>query len=516
MHPRTFARSQPHRPAVIRAETGEVLTYGRLEAEANRAAGLLRALGLARGDVVAAFLDNTPWYFVLAWATQRAGLYLTTISSRLTAGEAAYIVADSGAKALLASASLAEVAAEVVGDPATASLIGRFAVDGAIRGFQAWETALAGQSDQPIADESPGTYMFYSSGTTGKPKGVPYPLPEGPVEAVDHGTEMRRTVYGFNEDMVYLHPSPLYHAAPLGFGCMVQRCGGAILLTQKFDPEEALALVERYRVTHSQWVPTMFVRMLKLPAEARERYDLSSLRVAIHAAAPCPKSVKQQMIDWWGPILHEFYSGTEGHGVTMIDSREWLAKPGSVGQARLGVIHIVRDDGVEAPPGEEGLVYFEGGHDFRYHNDPDKTAGARLAGTGWATIGDVGYVDEDGYLFLTDRKAFMIITGGVNVYPQEVEDALIDHPSVADVAVFGVPDEAFGEAVKAVVQPAEGVVAGPALAAALDAWCRARLSPVKCPRTFDFMATLPREPTGKLLKRLLREPYWAGRDSRLV
>lgn len=516
MHPRLFARIDPDHPAVVVAETGETLTYGALEAAANRAAHLFRAMGLKRGEVVAAFLDNTPEYFVLAWATQRCGLYLTTLSSRLTAAEAAYIVGDSGARVLVASGSLAGVAGVVAATPEAAAVVRRLAVEGPIPGFEDWTDALSRYPASPAADESAGTYMFYSSGTTGRPKGVPYPLPDGAVDAMDSGTALRQPIYGWNRDTIYFHPAPLYHAAPLGFGCMIHRCGGTVLLARRFDAEEALALIERHRVTHSQWVPTMFVRFLKLPPGVRERHDLSSMTVAIHAAAPCPREIKQRMMAWWGPILHEFYSGTEASGVTMIGPEEWLAKPGSVGKARMGVIHIVDDAGNELPPSREGAIYFEGGLDFRYLNDPAKTAESRLPGRTWSTMGDVGYVDEDGYLFLTDRKAYMIVTGGVNVYPQEVEDVLIAHPEVVDAAVFGVPNAEFGEEVKAVIQPAIDARPPAELAETLLDWCRQRLSPVKCPRSFDFQPELPREPTGKLLKRQLRDPYWIGHDTRIA
>jgi len=516
MHPRLFARTDPDHAAVVIAESGETLSYGALEEAANRAAHLFRDMGLKRGDVVAAFLDNTPQYFVLAWATQRCGLYLTTISSRLTAGEAAYIVGDSGARALVASSSLAEVASAVAVSPEAAAVSRRLAVDGPILGFEDWTDSLSRFPTTPVPDESAGTYMFYSSGTTGRPKGVPYPLPAGSVEALDPGTALRQPIYGWDRDTIYFHPAPLYHAAPLGFGCMIHRCGGTVLLAQRFDAEEALALIERYRVTHSQWVPTMFVHFLKLPPGVRERHDLSSMTVAIHAAAPCSQSVKRQMMAWWGPILHEFYSGTEASGVTMIGPEEWLAKPGSVGKARMGVIHIVDDAGDEVPAGHEGAVYFEGGLDFKYLNDPAKTAESRLPGRTWSTMGDLGYVDEDGYLFLTDRKAYMIVTGGVNVYPQEVEDVLIAHPDVIDAAVFGVPNAEFGEEVKAVIQPVLNAPPTDELAEALRSWCRDRLSPVKHPRSFEFQSQLPREPTGKLLKRQLRDPYWANHGSKIA
>jgi acyl-CoA synthetase (AMP-forming)/AMP-acid ligase II len=284
---------------------------------------------------------------------------------------------------------------------------------------------------------------------------------------------------------------------------------------EHFDPEQALATLQKYRTTHSQWVPTMFVRMLKLPEEVRRKYDASSMKVAIHAAAPCPIPVKRQMIEWWGPVIFEYYAGTEGNGFCAIRSDEWLAHPGSVGKALLGELHIVGEDGNECPVGESGTIYFANGPEFSYHNDPKKTAEARNE-KGWSTLGDVGYVDKDGYLYLTDRKAFMIISGGVNIYPQEAENILINHPRVADVAVIGVPNEDFGEEVKAVVQPMNWSDATPALAEELVAYCRQHLSAIKCPRTVDFERELPRHPTGKLYKRLIRDRYWGNRDSKIV
>lgn len=517
MHPRIFARSAPDRPAVI-MQSGETLSFAALEARANQAAHLFRALGLGLGEGIAVFMENALAYFEVCWGAQRAGLYYTPVSSRLTAEELHYIVSDSGAKALVFSSSLTERAAPVLS-----------ALGGAVRGFavgtadatdmvlaESWERARAVQPETPIADERAGSPMFYSSGTTGRPKGVRYPLNEEPAEAPHPYSEFVKGVFGFGEDTIYLSPAPLYHAAPLSYSMFVQRSGGAAVIMEKFDPEEALALIERHRVTHSQWAPTMFIRMLKLPEETRRRYDLSSHRIAIHAAAPCPASVKRAMIDWWGPIIHEYYSGTEGVGVTMINSEEALKKPGSVGKPVIGVAHIIGEDGEELGPGREGQIYFESAAAFAYHNAPEKTAAARLKGKpNWATLGDIGYLDEDGYLYLTDRKDFMIVSGGVNIYPQEVENLLITHPKVNDIAVFGVPNEDFGEEVKAVVAPVDWAQAGQALAKELDAFCRQHLSAIKCPRSYDFERELPRHDTGKLHKKALRERYWAGRATRI-
>ena len=357
--------------------------------------------------------------------------------------------------------------------------------------------------------------MLYSSGTTGRPKGVRVPLSGQPLGTPTPLLAMMGALYGMDEHTVYLSPAPLYHAAPLRFCMSVLRLGGTCIVMEKFDPRLALELIERHRVTHSQWVPTMFIRMLKLPEEERARFDLSSQRVAIHAAAPCPIPVKEQMIDWWGPILHEYYAGTEGNGFTAITSEEWLAHRGSVGRPLRGAVHIVDDEGRELPPGQEGTVYFSGGARFEYHNDPEKTRSA-YDERGWSTLGDVGYLDEEGYLYLTDRKAHMIISGGVNIYPQETENVLVLHPKVADVAVIGVPNEEFGEEVKAVVQLLDPAEAGPELAEELIAWCRERLSAIKCPRSVDFVEELPRHPTGKLYKRLLKDRYWGDRNTRIV
>jgi long-chain acyl-CoA synthetase len=513
MHPSVHARSTPEKPAYIMADTGEVTTYGELERASNRLAQLFRARGLKARDHIALLMENQKRFYEVCWAAQRAGLYFTAISTRLTAPEAAYIINDCGARLLIASRAMAGVASDVLGDvPAVAT---RLMTDGAVAGFEDYEDAVARMPDTPIADETSGADMLYSSGTTGRPKGVKLPLTGDPIDFVSPMGQAARQLYGFGPDSIYLSPAPLYHAAPLRFNMWVMRVGGTCVIMEHFDAEEFLRLVERHRVTHSQLVPTMFVRMLKLPEETRTRYDLSSLEVAIHAAAPCPVEVKRKMIEWWGPILLEYYAGTEGNGFTFINSHDWLAHPGSVGRALVARLHIVGDDGEELPPGEPGTVYFSGGPEFSYHNDPEKTAQTRND-RGWSTLGDVGYVDEEGYLYLTDRKAFMIISGGVNIYPQEVENLLIGHPKVADVAVFGVPNEEFGEEVKAVVQPMDWADAGPALEAELIGYCRQHLAHLKCPKSVDFERELPRHPTGKLYKRLLRDRYWGRKDSRIV
>ncbi|MET3827955.1 fatty-acyl-CoA synthase [Sphingomonas sp. PvP055] len=509
-HPCVHARSDPGRPALIVAETGETISFAALDYRSNRAAHLFRAHGLHPGDTIALLCENSPQFYDLAWGAQRSGLFFVCISTKLTAPEVRYIVADSGAKLVVASAALAGAVADVPID------VLRFAVGGAIPGWADWDAAVAEQPADPIPDERAGIDMLYSSGTTGRPKGVRVALPEDPDIAATTVLEMlARGLYGLGPDSIYLSPAPLYHAAPLRWSMTVQRLGGTVVMMEHFEPEAALAAIERYHVTASQWVPTHFVRLLKLDAQTRARYDVSSLTVAIHAAAPCPVPVKEAMIDWWGPVLFEYYAGSEGNGLTTIASSEWLAHRGSVGKAAYGVLHVCGEDGAEVPPGTEGLIYFEGGGAFEYHNDPEKTAEARNA-FGWSTLGDIGRVDDDGYLYLTDRKSFMIISGGVNIYPQEIENRLITHPRVADVAVIGAPDAEMGERVVAVVQPVDMAEAGPDFAAALIAWCRAELSGVKTPRQIDFTAELPRHATGKLYKRLLRDHYWGETGSRIV
>jgi acyl-CoA synthetase (AMP-forming)/AMP-acid ligase II len=514
MHPAVIAEQTPDKPAIVMAASGETLTYRELEARSNQGAQLFRKLGLKPGDGIAVFMENHLRYLELCWAAQRAGLYYTCISSRLTAGEVEYIVRDCGAKLFIASHSLAKIAGEVA--PALSDLE-RFMVGGTIPGYASYESAVAEMTAARIADETAGADMLYSSGTTGRPKGVRVPLSGLPIDSPSPLMLIVTGLFGMDQNSIYLSPAPLYHAAPLRYCMAVHRIGGTVVVMEHFDAEEALRLIGKYRATASQWVPTMFVRMLKLPDEVRAGYDVSSMRTAIHAAAPCPIDVKRRMIEWWGPVLHEYYAGTEGNGFCYVNSSDWLARPGTVGKSLLGEIHICDDEGNELPIGEEGVIYFGGGAQFQYHNDEKKTRDSRHPGhPEWSTLGDVGKLDADGYLYLTDRKAFMIISGGVNIYPQEAENVLISHPDVADVAVIGVPNEEFGEEVKAVVQPIDWDRAGPALAEDLIAYCRAQLSPIKCPRSVDFERELPRHPTGKLYKRLVRDRYWGKRDSRIV
>ncbi|MDH4109049.1 MAG: acyl-CoA synthetase [Gammaproteobacteria bacterium] len=493
------------RVALTLVETGEERTYGELEAVANRYARLFRSRGLGIGAGIAMCVENRLELLEICLGALRSGLYYTAASTYLTAEETHYIVDDCGAKLFIASARYAGKARDIAGR--CGGDVALFSVGGDIENFEPIETAIAQMPAEPIADETTGQDLLYSSGTTGRPKGVKVPLSGRKVGEADPRGLAVYALYGVDESVVYLSPAPLYHAAPLRYTLGMLACGGRCVVMRHFDPEAALAAIERYRCTHSQWVPTMFVRMLKLPHELRARYDVSSMKVAIHAAAPCPVPVKEQMIEWWGPVIYEYYAGSENNGFCAISPQEWLAHKGSVGRALYGEPHVLDEDGNELPPGETGVIYFGGASDFEYLNDPEKTKKAYNE-LGWSTLGDVGYMDENGYLYLTDRKSYMIISGGVNVYPQETENLLITHPKIADVAVFGIPDEDLGEQVKAVVQPTQGVEAGPSLEAELIAWCRERLSHIKCPKSIDFMDQLPRHPTGKLLKRILKAPYW--------
>jgi long-chain acyl-CoA synthetase len=506
MHPGAFAETTPDKPAVV-MDDGRTLTYRQLEEQSNQIAHLFRAAGLGVGDHVAFSLENRPELFAVAWGAQRAGLYYTACSTRLNADELQYIVEDCGARALVGSAETVDALDAVVAPAVELRLL----LDATRDGWERYDEVVAAQPATPIDGEAEGADMLYSSGTTGRPKGVKVPLPSGPYPSMSAVGGLVLGLFGGTEDTVYLSPAPLYHAAPLRFSMAAHRIGGTVVVMRHFDPEAFLRLIEQHRVTFTQVVPTMFIRMLKLPDDARARYDLSSLTAAVHAAAPCPVEVKQRIIEWWGPVIHEYYAGTEGNGFVYCNSADWLAHPGTVGRSILGAVHILDEDGEEVPVGESGTVYFEGAG-FEYHHDPEKTKGSRdPRGRGWSTLGDVGYLDDDGFLYLTDRKAYMIISGGVNIYPQEAENVLALHPKVADVAVFGIPDEEMGERVHAVVQPTEGIEPTTEVAAELIAFCRDRLAHFKCPRSVDFRGELPRHPTGKLYKRLLKDEYWQGR-----
>jgi|TARA_B100001971_G_scaffold215140_1_gene258232 acyl-CoA synthetase (AMP-forming)/AMP-acid ligase II len=512
MHIGIQAESTPDKPAYVMAATGLTVTYRELNEKSNQGAQLFRSLGLVPGDHIAMCMENNEHFLQICWAAQRAGLYYTCISSGLTAPEVAYIVDNCDAKVFIGSNEKLDLTTDLFECP---NLVARYLVGSTTNDMECWEDATASQPATPIRDEIEGGLMLYSSGTTGRPKGIKRPLSMKPF-GCDPGLAAVAEMYAFDENMIYLSPAPLYHGAPIGFSMTVLRRGGTVVVMEHFDAERALALIEEYKVTHSQWVPTMFVRMLKLPEAARARHDYSSLRYAVHAAAPCPVPVKEEMINWWGPIIYEYYGGTEGVGLCKIDSHEWLTHKGSVGKPVGSIVHILDEESEEdLPTGELGAIYFESRARFEYYKDPEKTKGA-ASKQGYTTLGDVGYVDKEGYLYLTDRKSFMIISGGVNIYPQETENCLITHPGVADVAVIGVPNEEFGEEVKAVVQPQIMADASPELAEELIEWCKQHISHIKCPRTVDFMEELPRHATGKLYKRLLKDQYWGNNDSRIV
>jgi long-chain acyl-CoA synthetase len=472
-----------------------------------RLARHLRSVGMKRGDALAINLENRLEFFVATWAALRSGLYLVTVNQFLPSHDVAYIVADCGAKALITSERLSKVAGELL--PLIEQCPHRLIVGGELAGWDSYEAALEDQSVVPLDDERQGEHMPYSSGTTGKPKGIRRELGE---RHISEGPEFLESFlsYGFDQESVYLSPAPLYHAAPFSFTNRTQVLGGTVVMMPRFDAEESLRLVEQHKVTHSQWVPTMFIRMLKLEEDRRAAYDLSSHEVAIHAAAPCPTEVKHQMIEWWGPILQEYYAASERNGSTRINSEEWLRKPGSVGKAVMGTVHVCDDDGKELGVGEDGVVYFERESVvFTYHNDPERTREAQHPQyPNWSTMGDVGHLDEDGYLYLTDRKTFMIISGGVNIYPQMIEDALCLHPLVHDVAVIGVPNPDFGEEVKAIVETADGVTHDEEVRTELMDFARERLASYMIPRSIDFRDEIPRLPTGKLYKKQLRAEFW--------
>lgn len=504
-----IATANPNGVAYRLLESGQVVTWRELEQRSRRCAALLLARGLRPGDGIAVYLDNHLRYFELLWGAHRIGLYYTTVSRHLKAAEALYIVNDCGAKALFTSASVLDAANDIV---AGTVQINRFSLDTAVPGFEEYEIALQTVPlDASLPETLEGTDFSYSSGTTGKPKGIKRAL-ETANKHFNATFDPRTAWKNFDAKTVYLSTAPFYHTAPVRWNMNVMRQGGSCILMEKFDALKSLEAIERYRVTHSQWVPTMFVRLLRLPEAERMRFDLSSMRVAVHAAAPCAVWVKEAMIAWWGDRIYEYYSGTELVGRTSLGSAEWLQHKGSVGRVEFGAIHIVDEQGAEQPTGKPGVVYFSGGPTFQYHNDPEKTQAA-YNDHGWATYGDIGYLDAEGFLYLTDRLANMIISGGVNIYPQETENILLMHPAVADVAVVGVPNDEFGEEVKAVVQLQVGTVASDELKQSLIKYCREHLSALKCPKTVDFDTTLPRTETGKLLKREVRSRYWPSTSS---
>ena len=521
MYPGHYAQQHPDRAAFIMARTGETVTYRELEARANRLAHFFVNEGLKWADHMAMFMENNNRYVEVCAAGERSGLYYTCVNSFLTAEELAYIVDNSESQVLVTSAALQETALQAL--PLCPKLRWCLIVDGGqdlheidhVK-VQDYAQAVDGLPSTPIAHERLGMSMLYSSGTTGRPKGILRPLPDNPPSEPIPMFQFLFGLWHYREDMVYLSPAPLYHSAPHAAVALTLRKGGTAIIMEKFDALRYLELVEQYRVSHTQLVPTMFSRMLKLPEADRQRFDLSSLEIAIHAAAPCPAQVKEQMIDWWGPIIHEYYGATEGLGFTACNSEEWLAHRGSVGKVLFGDLHILDEDMQPCPKGTPGQIWFKTGSPFSYFNDPEKTAESTSPDGSMTTVGDVGYVDDDGFLYLTDRATFMIISGGVNIYPQECENLLITHPDVADAAVFGVPNEEMGEEVKAVVQLMPGQAQDEATARKLMDFCREHLAHVKCPKSIDFEDELPRLPTGKLYKRVLRDRYWAEHKTRIV
>jgi acyl-CoA synthetase (AMP-forming)/AMP-acid ligase II len=484
--------------------SGEIVTYGELETRSNQLARLWRSAGIREGDHVAVFLENHPHYLEVVWAGLRSGLYVTAINSFLTAPEVAYILNDCGALALVTSRTKQEIVAQLEAENATPLLRSRLMMDGASCGFESYEEATASESRERMERETLGTTMLYSSGTTGRPKGIKRAL-TGVHPSEFENPRPLGPIYNYNENMVYLSPAPMYHAAPLAFVNATLGWGGSVVMMEKFDPGQSLSLIEKYKVTHSQWVPTMFSRMLKLPEAERTAFDLSSHECAIHAAAPCPVPVKREMIEWWGPILYEYYAGTEGNGSTGIDSHEWLEKPGSVGRASEGrQMRILDPDGVELAPGEIGDVYFlpPGGPGSTYHY---LGAEPRRTPDGWETLGDMGRIDEDGYLFLVDRRTDLIISGGANIYPAEVEGAIEAHPDVRSCAVIGLPDEDLGATVHAIVQ-----TVAPVEEAALRSFLSDLLVRYKIPRTFEFVDQPLKDDAGKMRRRALREARISG------
>ena len=497
--------AEPYKTAFEMCGSGERVSFAQLDARANQVAHVLRSIGVSPGAHVAILMENNRRFLEACFGMDRAGVYYTTVNSRLTTDEVAYIIKDCGAEVLVVSNFLKDLAHQL--KPFIPQNVHCFSVGGKVEGMREWEAVVDNAPSHPIDDPCQGLDMLYSSGTTGRPKGVKWPMDRLPAGRSTMLVNLLAPLFDYGPHSRYLSPAPLYHAAPLRHSMTVIKLGGSVYVMESFDAQKSLAIIEKNRITHSQWVPTMFVRLLKLDSKERLRYDVSSLQVAVHAAAPCPIDVKEQMLAWWGPILREYYAGTENNGFCSITSPEWLQHKGSVGRASQGVLHICDEEGLELGPGESGLVYFSDGPNFSYHNDPERTQETRNT-QGWTTLGDIGKVDAEGYLYLLDRRAFMIISGGVNIYPQEVENVLICHPKVMDVAVIGVPDEEFGEAVKAVVQPFDNGDVGNGLEEELISYCKQHLASFKCPRTIDFDFELPRHPTGKLYKKLVRDRYW--------
>lgn len=503
-------------PALVDAHG--TTTWRDLDDRVNRLISGLRTHGLAPGDTIALMAGNQRETLEVALACLQGGWLMVPVNWHWVAAELAHVISDSDAVALVVGQEWIPVALEAEGQLDGDHIRVRVAVakaDHVPAAYVGYEDLLSTGDPAEPDDQQRGGVMFYTSGTTGHPKGVRGGLAQvgGPVEiwqlvAASLGEIMEPAPV----DPVQLVCGPAYHSAQWVFAVIPLLLGATVVLQHRFDPAEVLVLVDRHRVTNIHLVPAQFTRLLKLSENERSGFSGASLHRVHHGAAPCPTEVKRQMIEWWGPIITEYYGCSESIGMTMTDSAAWLAHPGTVGRPIYGVLHILDEEGRELAAGEEGTVYFSDTAPFSYHNDPERTRAACNA-AGWATVGDVGRVDAEGFLYLTDRRSNMIISGGVNVYPQETENVLMSHPAVADVAVIGVPDDDLGEEVRAVVQLEPGIEAGAALAEEMIAFCRERLSRIKCPRAIDFRADLPREPTGKLLKRLLRDEYRARHAS---
>jgi acyl-CoA synthetase (AMP-forming)/AMP-acid ligase II len=503
---------RPDKPAFITAGDGDVTTFRQLDEASIRLARILRRR-LEPGERVALLLENGPTYQIASWAARRSELRFVPINWHLNLEESVYIADNCDARALVTTPRQADLAQELAKRlPDLRILLS----DGeAFEPFASLQQALAAEPAEPLGEELEGNFMFYSSGTTGQPKGILRALSGQPFGTLLEIEGLMSGAFGFDDQAVFYSPAPLYHAAPLAWTMGTINLGGTAVVPSRFDAEATLQHIERYRITHAQFVPTHFVRMLQLPKEVRDRYNYSSLKMVVHSAAPCPIDVKQQMLDWWGPVIFEYYGSSEGGGFTMVRPEEWLAHKGTVGRTTGGKIHVVDDEGRELRPGEVGHLMFEDAQRFDYHKEPKKTA-EYFDDKGRSRPGDMGWIDEEGYLFLADRASHMIISGGVNIYPQEAESVLALHPAVRDVAVIGVPDPDFGEAVKAVVELAPGVEGTDSLAADLIDFCRSRLAGFKCPRTVDFIDELPRLPTGKLLKRELRKRYYGEGPNQIL
>ena len=507
MHPKHWARETPDAPALsmLGADGAavETLTFAQLDARANRYAHAMRALGLSRGDRVCVWKRNSLSFIPLYWAAQRSGLLIVPVAVHLSDSETDAILRDCGAKALITDGRVEQAARLVAGLQADGRMEGAiFWADHPLEGLPDWNAFAAEQPDTPLPDECAGGHMMYSSGTTGKPKGIRPHLTDDAVESVHPFTAVAAGLFGVGPHTRYLSPAPLYHAAPLVYCTLVQRLGGHVLVMEKFREEVFLKAIQDHAITFTQTVPTMFVRLLKQPDAVRAAYDLSSLEAAVHAAAPCAVHTKRAMIDWWGPVIHEYYAGTEGNGMTYCNSEQWLAHPGTVGRAVYGKVHICDEEtGEPLPAGETGVVYFSDGSTFEYYEDAARTRDSENpVRPGWTTLGDIGHLDADGFLYLTDRRANMIISGGVNIWPQEAENVLLEHADVLDAAVLGVPCEEMGQRVKAFVQAVPNASLEPA---ELMAFVRERISAVKAPREVEVVDTLPRTESGKLLKRVL-------------